>query len=1380
MSASKKLFQSASGFINATSGSDFEIENVFNNQQRRIQTPAWETQIPQSNKLETGFDMRGTPTTVTCADGIQRRVTDYFALSEWRGQRKGQQIHLDIDLANNNSHDNAPANKVKVHAQSSGNKFGINSQSTTTTDSYGVAPALNLIAGKKYIFDLSDSSLATPHPFKFSTTSDGTHGGGTEYTTGVTFTGTVGTSGAKVEITPSTAGTLYYYCANHSGMGGVINVYSSSSQLNNESPTWIARDDASQVLFQMRTQYTYASAASPGTHSSSTGFEYKSYGFDVKDTQATSHNGWTQTMNFGGIHYRGTTFKADNYNLLCFDYTGDGNTTSHGSVNFSSGSSETIYRTIAFPAHIGNITPNGLIMILPVSGNPQHNTHVFVADPNFSGVQQYRMLGLKDSGGYFQGTYGSNYKDRGHISSVGSGHMTLSTYHNSPNSSSDAFRNVNQSGITYRCYIFQNTEFQSIRVWENNNGTNNTDSIFPFSIAQWILYKSMEDSSSGWTVQSKNMHLPAAAPSSNKDIQIRRWDDSSNQMEYNNSSNSHNNAFGQSVGYGGFQLISGSPSSGGFRRNANWSSGANGMEYLAWGIRDQEYAYPTTPNDYTGNNSTIWSMTRSGQYNLTFYSSEGSQPNWNGQPTGSAFYKPQRYQLYPGYPIGGKGFEEQQKEIIEYKKFGFSIGSGKQLTGYSSNANGWGSDTWGPGNTMNFHTFKKQKGFFSQFSYTGTAQYLGNAGYQNTDNNIITHDLGFKPAFILVAPVNMGATQQIIGQSGWNIGNYMVAACYVPAVDQYRISYYDGSGISKMFGPDYVNNDPPISINSADSALLATDTTFNPHYMVYNQQGSQYGITGNLSSGTSGYISPNINNVKYYVQMWAYNPELVSCGTYSVGSSTDGQYVDVGFVPQWVLIKHINGNGGTQSYKSWIWYDDHNGMALQHYATFGNPNGGWRSPDGSNANASPNYSTFAGVGKQVGLDGSNNPSEGFRVNQIGNTHDSLTGETYWYLAIKQRYGKKVLTRNKDFTTMAKGRYLTGNEQERVRGSLGGDHGASFWLGWKPDYAWILKETNSAQSSGRPQTNAIADTAPFSRHWDLGNNDDLKNSDPEEYSGYTNNTYGIGDFSSGSTTDNDSIFAWKRQTGAFDLIAYKGNGTSQQVKHRLGKNPEMIVFHRHATTNNDLSVWHKDLSSQHYLHLGANNNSAEISTSPSILAGYSDSVLSLGSNIQSNNSGPYNTYTAALWCSVPGLVKVGSYTGNSNSVGVPQTINTGINSALAYFIIKAVDRGGIWYVCASKVDYANDWYYGGGGSNYFFTSLVGGQTANINWNPTITGSPSNSNVGNVGFTASGGNIQVWNYAANTNNALNYNETGQKYIYYAVGGEAQSSDNYWKTV
>ena len=103
---------------------------------------------------------------------------------------------------------------VTVVSTGSGNKYFIDGVQQAT---------LNLAENGTYKFDQSDSSNSN-HPLRFSTTSNGTWGGGSEYTTGVTTNGTPGNAGAYTQIVVAdSAPTLYYYCTNHSGMGGQAN-----------------------------------------------------------------------------------------------------------------------------------------------------------------------------------------------------------------------------------------------------------------------------------------------------------------------------------------------------------------------------------------------------------------------------------------------------------------------------------------------------------------------------------------------------------------------------------------------------------------------------------------------------------------------------------------------------------------------------------------------------------------------------------------------------------------------------------------------------------------------------------------------------------------------------------------------------------------------------------------------------------------------------------------------------------------------------------------------------------------------------------------------------------------------------------------------------
>ena len=108
---------------------------------------------------------------------------------------------------------------VTVSNPGSGNKYyldGVLSANPTLT------------RGATYTFDQSDSSNSG-HPLRFATAADAA--GSTQYTDGVSSSGTPGSAGAFTRITVphNSADTLYYYCTNHNGMG------SSTSQITDET-----------------------------------------------------------------------------------------------------------------------------------------------------------------------------------------------------------------------------------------------------------------------------------------------------------------------------------------------------------------------------------------------------------------------------------------------------------------------------------------------------------------------------------------------------------------------------------------------------------------------------------------------------------------------------------------------------------------------------------------------------------------------------------------------------------------------------------------------------------------------------------------------------------------------------------------------------------------------------------------------------------------------------------------------------------------------------------------------------------------------------------------------------------------------------------------
>ena len=82
---------------------------------------------------------------------------------------------------------------------------------------------VTLFPGCTYEFN-QDDGTNSGHPLRFATQVDAANS--SEYTTGVTTSGTPGSATAwtKIEVTTSTPYRLFFYCTNHSGMGNSVTV----------------------------------------------------------------------------------------------------------------------------------------------------------------------------------------------------------------------------------------------------------------------------------------------------------------------------------------------------------------------------------------------------------------------------------------------------------------------------------------------------------------------------------------------------------------------------------------------------------------------------------------------------------------------------------------------------------------------------------------------------------------------------------------------------------------------------------------------------------------------------------------------------------------------------------------------------------------------------------------------------------------------------------------------------------------------------------------------------------------------------------------------------------------------------------------------------
>ena len=491
----------------------------------------------------------------------------------------------------------------------------------------------------------------------------------------------------------------------------------------------------------------------------------------------------------------------------------------------------------------------------------------------------------------------------------------------------------------------------------------------------------------------------------------------------------------------------------------------------------------------------------------------------------------------------------------------------------SFNSNGFTTELNTNGADYASWTFRKAPKFFDVQTWTGNS----------TAGRTIAHNLGSAPAFVLVKRTN--ATNNWI--------------CWHSALTNTQYIQINSTSQAFSDGGIFWNSTTP----DASNLTLGNDSGVNG-------SGSTY-VAYLFASDAGGFGDDGSENI-------------IKCGSYTGnGSFSSGPVIDLGFEPQWVLIK----NATTGGY-NWQLGDTLRGASTEgaQYLT---------------ANTSNQEAAFSG-----GYTAFIPTATGFTMT-VDDSNYNRNGDTYIYIAIRRpmktpESGTEVFLAS----TAASGvQIATGfNVDLWINGSKDGSAGINAQL--TMDRKRGANYLRTTQTTADTSTNNPFTTGPSNT--------------------FTNITQG------------GSGVAWmfKRATGFMDVVAYTGNATVRTVPHNLGVVPElMIVKKRNAVKN-----WfvYSAADSTKYLYLNGTNafvsgSAEQIFGNDSTTVAPTSSVFSLGSQAAINGSG--DTFINYLFASVAGVSKVGSYTGTAADLNV----DCGFSAGARFILIKRTDSTGDWYV-----------------------------------------------------------------------------------------------------
>jgi len=394
---------------------------------------------------------------------------------------------------------------------------------------------------------------------------------------------------------------------------------------------------------------------------------------------------------------------------------------------------------------------------------------------------------------------------------------------------------------------------------------------------------------------------------------------------------------------------------------------------------------------------------------------------------------------------------------------------------------------------------------------------------------------------------------------------------------------------------------------------------------------------------------------------------IIKCGSYIGNGNADGPEINLGWEPEFILLKDTTSNN------SWRIYDSMRGIAT------GEPDD-LIHPDSSAAA----YSN--GATNEIDL-----TSTGFKV-VINDSGTNSSGSKYVYMTIRRPDGyvqKPVEDATKVFAI-----------------ATGSGSAYAYTAGFPVDFGWYKAPTQSGSNHWA--------SARLMQGKEFKLNDNVANT---SWSGamFDSSTKWV------NATHGSNIQSWmfKRHAG-FDVVTYKGNGIAgREIPHSLNKSPEMMWVKSRDSAGNDADwqVYHKGLgqtdNDPEGWNLRLNTNQAEnwnnfgrwnktLPTSTHFTLGNYDGVNKNGDNM-----------IAMLFASVDSISKCGFYSGSSST----QTITTGFQPR--FLIIKRTTGQDPWFV----LDTTRGW--GSGNDNWLALDTNQAQNSADLGAPTSTGFTVNS-------------------------------------------------------